>query len=203
MSTEPRLVAIDTATRRAAVAIGSGRDAALASRSWEAGYRHGEELLAVFDELLRHAGTALGDLASAGFEVGSHGSRHGELDALPVEQARDDVNRSRDRIGERIGRAPTSFCYPHGYHSAAVRRIVADAGFSNACEVGHGLHSLAGDPLRIRRVMVTADLPPSQLVARLTGPARDASSLTREVLRPAWRTVRRGRRTVTRSWVKA
>ncbi len=64
MSTEPRLVAIDTATRRAAVAIGSGRDAALASRSWEAGYRHGEELLAVLDELLRHAGTALGDLAA-------------------------------------------------------------------------------------------------------------------------------------------
>jgi tRNA threonylcarbamoyladenosine biosynthesis protein TsaB len=63
MTPEPRLVAIDTATRRAAIAIGTGRDAPLASRSWEAGYRHGEELLAVLDELFGEAGMALADVA--------------------------------------------------------------------------------------------------------------------------------------------
>ncbi len=56
------LLAIDTATRRAAVAIGDGAGAPLAARSWVAGYRHGEELLAVVDELLREAGVRLGDL---------------------------------------------------------------------------------------------------------------------------------------------
>lgn len=56
------LLAIDTATRRAAVAIGDGVGAPLAARSWVAGYRHGEELLAVVDELLREAGIHLGDL---------------------------------------------------------------------------------------------------------------------------------------------
>ncbi len=56
------LVAIDTATRRAAVAIGDGLGAPLAVRTWNAGYRHGEELLAALDELLREAGVGLGDL---------------------------------------------------------------------------------------------------------------------------------------------
>jgi len=63
MSQGPLLVAIDTATRRAAIALGPGSGVPLASRSWEAGYRHGEELLAVLDELLREAAIGLGDLA--------------------------------------------------------------------------------------------------------------------------------------------
>lgn len=58
------MLAIDTATRRAAVAIGSGRDAPVALRSWEAGYRHGEELLSVLDEVLREAGTTLTSLSA-------------------------------------------------------------------------------------------------------------------------------------------
>jgi len=62
MSGRPLLVAIDTATRRAAIALGAGSGVALASRSWEAGYRHGEELLAVLDELLREAAIGLGDV---------------------------------------------------------------------------------------------------------------------------------------------
>jgi peptidoglycan/xylan/chitin deacetylase (PgdA/CDA1 family) len=145
----------------------------------------------------------LGDVAAAGFEIGSHGSTHDELDTLSVEEVRDQLTRSHEVVGARIGRAPTSFCYPHGYHNSTVRRAVAEAGFTNACEVGHGLHSLAGDPLRIRRVMVTPDLTPGQLVARLSGTPREVSSLTREALRVPWRTVRRGRRTIARHRVKA
>jgi tRNA threonylcarbamoyl adenosine modification protein YeaZ len=56
------LLAIDTATRQAAIAIGDGRAEPLAARSWGAGYRHGEELLAVLDEVLHEAGIELRDL---------------------------------------------------------------------------------------------------------------------------------------------
>jgi tRNA threonylcarbamoyladenosine biosynthesis protein TsaB len=62
MSGGPLLVAIDTATRRAAIALGPGRGVMLGSRSWEAGYRHGEELLVVLDALLREAAIGLADL---------------------------------------------------------------------------------------------------------------------------------------------
>jgi tRNA threonylcarbamoyl adenosine modification protein YeaZ len=56
------LLAIDTATRHAAVAIGDGVGSPLAHRTWAAGYRHGEELLAVIDEVLEEAASGLRDL---------------------------------------------------------------------------------------------------------------------------------------------
>ncbi len=56
------LLAIDTATAHAALALGDGRDAPRAARSWRAGYRHGEELLANLDEVLADAGATLEDV---------------------------------------------------------------------------------------------------------------------------------------------
>jgi tRNA threonylcarbamoyl adenosine modification protein YeaZ len=59
------LLVVDTATTRAVIALG-GMDGTLrAERSWTAGYRHGEELLARIDALLRDerlAPAALGGL---------------------------------------------------------------------------------------------------------------------------------------------
>jgi len=56
------LLAIDTATRRAALALGEDPARPLANRSWVAGYRHGEELLITLDDALRECRLTLGDL---------------------------------------------------------------------------------------------------------------------------------------------
>jgi tRNA threonylcarbamoyl adenosine modification protein YeaZ len=63
------LVALDTATRLAAVAVGDGRGSVLASRAWDAGFRHGQELLAVLDSVLREAALQLCDVEA--FVVGT------------------------------------------------------------------------------------------------------------------------------------
>jgi tRNA threonylcarbamoyl adenosine modification protein YeaZ len=63
------LLAIDTSGTRALVALGSPDGALLDERRWQAGYRHGEELLSKLDELLGANGTALSDLA--GIVVGT------------------------------------------------------------------------------------------------------------------------------------
>ena len=47
------LLVIDTATTHAVVALGAPDGALLDERSWVAGYRHGEELLARIEGLLR------------------------------------------------------------------------------------------------------------------------------------------------------
>jgi tRNA threonylcarbamoyladenosine biosynthesis protein TsaB len=47
------LLVIDTATTRAVIALGDPDGTLLAERSWTAGYRHGEELLARIEALLR------------------------------------------------------------------------------------------------------------------------------------------------------
>jgi tRNA threonylcarbamoyl adenosine modification protein YeaZ len=52
------ILAIDTATTRAVIALGRADGTLLTARSWVAGYRHGEELLARIDGLLGEQGIA-------------------------------------------------------------------------------------------------------------------------------------------------
>jgi hypothetical protein len=112
---------------------------------------------------------------------------------VPLETARDEIERSRREIAAHLP-SPTCFAYPFGYHSARVRQLVATAGYSAACEVGRGLYSPAADRLRIRRLLIQPDLTPDALVGRLTGPVQLPADRIRELARPVWREVRRGRR---------
>jgi tRNA threonylcarbamoyl adenosine modification protein YeaZ len=63
------ILAIDTSGTRALVALGSADGALLAERRWVAGYRHGEELLARLDELLKANAVPLAELS--GIVVGT------------------------------------------------------------------------------------------------------------------------------------
>ena len=62
MSGSRFLLAIDTSGTRALVALGEADGTLAAERRWTAGYRHGEELLARVDEMLKAEGVALEDL---------------------------------------------------------------------------------------------------------------------------------------------
>jgi tRNA threonylcarbamoyladenosine biosynthesis protein TsaB len=57
------ILVIDTATTRAVIALGSAEGVLIDSRSWVAGYRHGEELLARIEALLADHAIAKGALA--------------------------------------------------------------------------------------------------------------------------------------------
>ncbi len=63
------LLAVDTATTRAVIALGSPDGAVLSMRSWVAGYRHGEELMPQIEALLGNAGVPPASLG--GFVVGT------------------------------------------------------------------------------------------------------------------------------------
>ena len=56
------LLVVDTATTHAVVALGSPDGTPIESRTWIAGYRHGEELLVRLEALLRDHGVAARDL---------------------------------------------------------------------------------------------------------------------------------------------
>ncbi len=56
---------------------------------------------------------ALADACATGLvDVGSHTHTHRLLDRLPPRDVADDLDRSIDLIGERLGRAPVDFAYP-------------------------------------------------------------------------------------------
>jgi tRNA threonylcarbamoyl adenosine modification protein YeaZ len=63
------ILAIDTATTRAVIALGRPDGTLVEARAWTAGYRHGEELLARIEALLADRGVATGDLG--GLVVGT------------------------------------------------------------------------------------------------------------------------------------
>ncbi len=69
MTVDGPLLLIDTATTRAVIALGSADGRLIEERTWTAGYRHGEELLARIEELLRDR--AIVPAALGGLVVGT------------------------------------------------------------------------------------------------------------------------------------
>ena len=58
------LLAIDTATSRTVIALGDRAGRPILEEAWNAGHRHGEELLPHLQAVLMAAGLRLGDLAA-------------------------------------------------------------------------------------------------------------------------------------------
>ncbi len=86
-----------------------------------------------------------------GIEVHSHGATHSRLTWLSDAQVAEDLGRSREAIGHRLGRLPDGVGYPFGSVDARVRALAATAGyrlgFAGPC--GRG-----GDPLALPRLPV-------------------------------------------------
>jgi hypothetical protein len=90
--------------------------------------------------------------------VGSHAFSHRSLGKMPVEEARDEAKRSRERLEAEIGRPVLSFAYPFGTHgdfSPETDRGLADAGYRIAFHSQHG----AVRPGDLREGGVFASLP--------------------------------------------
>jgi peptidoglycan/xylan/chitin deacetylase (PgdA/CDA1 family) len=140
-------------------------------------------------------------IKQSGIEIGSHGHRHLELDAVPPGIANDDVSQSLAALREN-GFSPQSFCYPFGYASRRTREIIARAGFSTSCIVGRGLAEPDGDLLCVRRLFVDHRTSPEALMHRVNGPAFPPAARLRAAAQPTWRLIRRAR-IGTRSAMKA
>ncbi|HEX8973255.1 polysaccharide deacetylase family protein [Oryzihumus sp.] len=136
---------------------------------------------------------------ASGVEIGSHGHWHRELDVLPAREVLAEARLSRTLLEDELGTAPQSLAYPFGYTTRAVRRAVHDAGFASACAVGYTTSPLPGlDPFAVQRLLVAPGTTPEQLADLLTG-RQGVESTLRRWTRPAWRTARRVRHSLTGS----
>jgi peptidoglycan/xylan/chitin deacetylase (PgdA/CDA1 family) len=97
------------------------------------------------------------DLDRSGIEIGSHAHMHRPIDTLRGAELRADVAQSRRLIEDRLGHACASFAYPHGYSSHAVRRVVENAGFTQACAVNDAMSGQGDDPMAVARLFVGWD----------------------------------------------
>jgi peptidoglycan/xylan/chitin deacetylase (PgdA/CDA1 family) len=161
--------------------------------SWLSGYAESASALLTWSDLR--------DLRTAGYEIGSHSHRHDELDMLTGIALRRDIETSRRLLEDRLHYQVRSFCYPFGYHTLPVRRAVAMAGFSSACEVGYRIHGRDMSHFRVSRLIVTGSTTPEQTLALVRHGQPGLTPYLRRGSRTAWRVFRtvRAARTTARS----
>jgi peptidoglycan/xylan/chitin deacetylase (PgdA/CDA1 family) len=90
-------------------------------------------------------------LDAAGVRIGGHTVNHAVLANLPQARARAEIEGSHRQIEERLGHPPLHFAYPNGYHTPAVRRMVAEAGYLAAVTTEDLENRRGGDPFALRR----------------------------------------------------
>ena len=105
--------------------------------------------------------------AGAGWEIGSHGHTHRDLARLPEEDARRELEVSRDLLEARIGVAPASLAYPFGEANARVARLAREAGFRWGCLAVPADGS--SDPFRVGRVGVRVFDGRAEFLAKVEG----------------------------------
>ncbi len=68
-----------------------------------------------------------------------------------------------------MGQRVTTFSYPHGQYTAAVRRVVRQAGYSSACAVNQALSTPRDDRFALSRIVVTGGTTVEDLANLLAG----------------------------------
>jgi len=94
------------------------------------------------------------ELAAQGVEFGGHGHAHRDLTAMTPQELAEDLSACQQTLTDLLGQPARTFSYPYGLFNGAVKKAVAEAGFSAACTTRPGMLSARTDPLAIPRIMV-------------------------------------------------
>lgn len=94
-------------------------------------------------------------LADDGVEIGAHSMTHPQLDLVPLDRARREIVESKDVLEQVLGRPVTSFAYPHGHHTRAIKDLVSGAGYTSAAAVRNMLSHERDDVFALARLTVT------------------------------------------------
>jgi peptidoglycan/xylan/chitin deacetylase (PgdA/CDA1 family) len=133
----------------------------------------------------------IAEISESGIECGAHSHSHPQLDTLSVESARREIFRSKEILEDHLNRQITSFSYPHGYHSPAVRRLVQEAGYTSACGVKHAMSGTTDDPFALARIIIRPDRDVEGFGALLRGHGIRAAPARELVRTKIWRLYRR------------
>lgn len=118
------------------------------------------------------------ELSRGGIEFGAHTASHPILTRIPIDQARDEVVKSKRRIEEEIGKQVISFAYPNGGEadfSQEVMQAVAEAGIEVAFSLlsGPTFHgTVKRQPLAVRRIFLSYHDTYERFVLKVSGLTR-------------------------------
>jgi peptidoglycan/xylan/chitin deacetylase (PgdA/CDA1 family) len=139
------------------------------------------------------------EISACGIECGGHSHWHPQLDTLPLAAARDEIVRCKLLLEDSLGQKVSSFAYPYGYHSSAIKRLVQEAGYTSACAVGYAMSSTTADPFALARLRMGADTSVDVLAALLAKPIPSIGTMiSKRFQTSGWRFIRRCSASVTR-----
>jgi peptidoglycan/xylan/chitin deacetylase (PgdA/CDA1 family) len=125
------------------------------------------------------------EMAAAGIRFHSHSSTHADLVTLSGDALTEEIARSRQRLGELLGRPVDCFAYPFGHHDERVVAAVKAAGYRAAFSVLSGFNQRDADRWRIRRLDVFGTDTPRELLRKVRLGTNDGS--LRAACRYYWR----------------
>jgi peptidoglycan/xylan/chitin deacetylase (PgdA/CDA1 family) len=138
----------------------------------------------------------LAKISANGIECGGHTHTHPQLDTLPLSAVKDEILQCKKILEDHLAQEVLSFAYPFGYHTARVRHLVREAGYTSACAVRHTISSETDDPFSLARLMVRADSNIEEFAASLTSqsssPVAAIYKIYSRTRTPAWQLLRRG-----------
>jgi peptidoglycan/xylan/chitin deacetylase (PgdA/CDA1 family) len=133
----------------------------------------------------------LAEVAAAGVEIGAHSHTHPQLDRLPLWRLAAELRRPRELLEDQLQVPVSTFAYPYGYRTAAVRRTVAEAGYVAACAVDDLPAASSDDRYELPRLTVAGGTTAETLMQRLTTPRTAATTARARLKAPLWRSARR------------
>ena len=140
----------------------------------------------------------IASISEAGIECGGHTHTHPELDTLPLSRAQAEIVQCKQLLEKHLGQDVLSFAYPYGYHTAGIKQLVRDAGYTSACAVKYEMSSEATDPFALTRLIVSADMSVSELANALTKGTSPVITLSKRIATPVWRLARQSSAALTK-----
>jgi len=131
--------------------------------------------------------------AATHLELGAHSVNHPHLDVLPPRAALAEIVDSGRALEDAVGRAVSSFAYPHGSHSARTRVLVRRAGYLTAHAVKNALSHPGDDVWGVARYTITAATPDERVRDVLDGAGAPFAPRRERLLTRGYRQVRRAR----------
>ena len=137
-------------------------DHAGGTNAWDASHGDPPRALLSWDEMRRHDGGV--------FEFEPHSRTHPNLTEIDPARARDEIEGSRERLEDELGRRARVFAYPHGARNSCLDDLSRAAGYAAAVTDRQGRNPPGTDPFLIRRTMITSrDVLPTYAFKVATG----------------------------------
>jgi len=132
----------------------------------------------------------IAEMSDNGISFGAHTVSHPCLSAISIDEARMEIEKSGQKIAEKIGKKTVAFAYPFGSASDVsikVRDAVAKAGYSCACLLKNGINLKGDDLFLLKRRNITSHIVSGRLTpfARADFAVQLSGILDRGVKKPS------------------